>query len=151
MLVLMVLHFYQVQLLIDCKNWPFLFLLNVYHLTLLAHPLMKVLKSLALFRFSSFSASVMNNLKSVSESWCSGLWNNLLVCDIIDSIILEVSSGGSFNTSNILWLLCHYESTSFKGGNICTSYFVFKCLNINLWVVRYFYLKIGILTLLDIT
>lgn len=65
----MVLHFYDGQLLTDCKSWLFLFLLNVYHSISLAHPLMKVLKSLALFRYSRFSVLVINNLKlSVSHA-----------------------------------------------------------------------------------
>lgn len=42
---------HNLQLLVDCKSWHSRFLLNVYLLTLLGHLLMRVLRSLALFRY----------------------------------------------------------------------------------------------------
>lgn len=47
-------YWLKMQPLVGCKNWHFLFRWNVYHLILLERQLMKVQKSLVLFRYFLF-------------------------------------------------------------------------------------------------
>ena len=54
-------------------------------------------------------------------------WSWIMFGGLADSIFLEDSFGGSINSTDIFWLLCHYKSATFQGGSysFLFMYFLF--------------------------
>lgn len=120
------------QLLVGCKIWHFLFVLNVYLLILWGLLLMKVQKSLVLFRYwliFFLSISIINCLKAIFYGPSGRKFNILIYGNHpTDSILLETSFRGSINTTNIFWLLCNRRLPSFQRGSYMSCFLCFSAL-----------------------